>query len=140
MEQIAKPAGGSSSSIQSDAFRHMAEIPSNAVEFDKLSLAFKQTLPGFIVSLLNGGLLCIVLWEVVAHEPLLFWMGALGLLFLLRFSVAYRYSKKSVDELRQECKQWKIVFVISAALGGIAWGSIAVLAFPEEAVYQTFVA
>ena len=96
-----------------------------------------ESYPLMIASqLLVEALLCVMLWDVVAHRVLLGWLGALYSLHLIEAYHWWRYRERL--HTMEECRVWRTRLIVLVALVGAAWGVGGVLMFaPDDLGYQT---
>ncbi|HCI13481.1 MAG TPA: hypothetical protein DFK12_05850 [Gallionellaceae bacterium] len=86
--------------------------------------------------LLVGVLLCVMMWDAVAHPVLLGWLTAQFAVHLVEVYYLLRYR----DRLQgmAECRAWRTRLILLVSMVGAIWGSAGVLMFvPGDLAYQT---
>lgn len=107
------------------------------IEAELLRLLYAQAPIGLGVSLLNSGIVCWILWNVVSHLRLLSWAVALAVLTFARFLLIYRYQR--IAPTAQQIPKWRTWFIFGVGLSGLVWGSSGVVLFPTTSVvHQIF--
>jgi len=93
----------------------------------------------FIASIANAIILTYFLWGEVPRTRLATWLAVVLLLTLLRqlSLLAFNRSEKKEEGM----DRWLYLYLVGLFLSGLAWGSAAILAFPDRSVpYQVFLA
>ncbi|MBI3248280.1 MAG: response regulator [Deltaproteobacteria bacterium] len=113
-------------------------LTARSVEAEQVELLYTHAPMGFAATLLNGGIVTVVLWEEVAHLALLSWIGLLASVTLYRYLLVRAY-RKDAPLLSQNYKLWRVRFIIGAGAAGCAWGLAGVLLFPANSIeHQVF--
>ena len=99
----------------------------------------KQLYSGFslaaIATIINAGLLVVVLWAVILHTALLTWAGIVLCITLARAVLVYRY--KTLSPGHEQNDFWLRAFFVGTLLAGISWGATVVVLFtPDDIAYQ----
>ncbi len=80
-------------------------------------------------------LLCGLLWDTVSHNLLLGWLAILYSVHLLEsyYWLRYREETRTIEE----CKTWRMRFIVFVTLVGLLWGSAGLLLFiVDDLAYQ----
>jgi signal transduction histidine kinase/ActR/RegA family two-component response regulator len=107
------------------------------VEAELIRLLYAQAPVGLVVTLLNSGILCWILWNVISHSILLSWAVVLAVLTFVRFLLVnwYQRSAPTVHHI----PKWRMWFIIGAGLSGLVWGATGVVLYPTTSVvHQIF--
>ena len=105
---------------------------------EQVRLLYKPFLTSVIATFAGIFLFSIAQWEVVNHDLILSWVLAITIIMIMRGVLAYFYNK--TKPAIAESKLWGRLFIIGSAITGVAWGTGAVLLFPENNIeHQTFV-
>ncbi len=78
-----------------------------------------------------------VLWGSVPTLTLLTWGGVAATAQSVRLAI-YAVAKRAPES--RSTQQWRSTLRLGVALGGIAWGLLPLLIFPDDAAQQTFLA
>jgi len=80
-------------------------------------------------------MLVVLVWDVVAHQVLLVWLGVLFVELAAEFFYASREVVK-LDSL-DECRLWRRRLLVSVCLAGLIWGAGGIFLFvPDNFTYQ----
>ena len=105
---------------------------------EQVRLLYKPFLTSVIATFAGIFLFAIAQWEVVNHNLILSWVSAITIIMIMRGGLAYFYNK--TKPVIAKSKLWGRLFIIGSAITGVAWGTGAVLLFPENNIaHQTFV-
>ena len=105
------------------------------VRSEQVQLIYRQAPPALAISVLVGGLVAFVLWEVTDRRRLLAWVGTLVALSALRLALVAAYRGSA----NRDHPRWERLFVVSLVSTGLAWGVGSVLVMPESAAHQAIV-
>jgi PAS domain S-box-containing protein len=109
------------------------------IEAEQTRLLYAQAPTGFIVTLLNAGIVTVVLWHEIAPPVLVSWFALMVVVTLARFLLVQRY-RRAAPPADQVCR-WRTRFIIGASGAGLAWGAAAIFLFPQNSlVHQLFLA
>ena len=107
------------------------------IETDLVDLLYRQTVPGLIATVVNGGLLVLVLWSEIGQIQLLGWYSFIIVASGARYLLVRRYQK---GRQRHATRTWQNRFLIGVIAAGIGWGAAGTLLFPEHsAQHQMFI-
>ena len=107
------------------------------IEAEQVRLLYTQAPAGCAATVLNAGIVTVVLWKVVAHPLLLAWLALLIAIILSLFVLLRLYQRltPTADRLRF----WRTLFIIGVGFGGTVGGAAGMLLFPYESlVHQVF--
>jgi signal transduction histidine kinase/CheY-like chemotaxis protein len=107
------------------------------IEAEQVRLVYTQAPVGCAATVLNAGIVTVVLWKVVAHPLLLAWLALLIALILSLFALLRLYQRltPTADRLRF----WRTLFTIGVGSGGTVGGAAGILLFPHESlIHQVF--
>lgn len=107
--------------------------PSGAVSLDVLAgqarLLFRHSLVGIAAALFVALLQTGILWEVAERNRLLWWIGSMVAVTLLRLGIIGAYQRFQGD--RRKLETWVSLVVLGNLLSGILWGSSVLLFQPD---------
>jgi signal transduction histidine kinase len=107
------------------------------IEAEQVRLLYTQAFAGCIATLLNAGIVTVVLWKVVARPLLLGWLTLLIVIVLSLFVLLRLYQRRTPTTDRT-CF-WRTLFIIGVGSGGTVGGAAGVLLFPYESlIHQVF--
>ncbi|HJY84620.1 MAG TPA: hypothetical protein VKK81_26495, partial [Candidatus Binatia bacterium] len=107
------------------------------IEAEQVRLLYKQTPAGCAATVLNAGIVTIVLWKVVGHALLLAWLALLIGIILSLFVLLRLYQQQTLTADRS-CF-WRTLFIIGVGAGGTVGGAAGMLLFPYESlIHQVF--
>ncbi|MCK4708627.1 MAG: hypothetical protein KAU21_08425, partial [Gammaproteobacteria bacterium] len=110
------------------------------VLYELIKILYAQQGRGLVVTIVTGSVLCALLWSVIAHETLIWWLAALFFVSALRFIFSQKfYTLCSVPD-PDDIEFWRHRFTIGVSLTGLVWGLAGIFLFPaESSVHQIFV-
>ena len=86
----------------------------------------------------NATILCLVLWPVVPHSTLIVWYCSMSIWVGFRVLRHYRVRHNPITPANFSQRGHQ--FVVLTGISGIAWGSTAVILFPEQSIaHQVFI-
>ena len=85
---------------------------------------------GVIATVLSALFLSYVLWPVIDHPILFYWLAALFLITAARTALAIAY--KEAKSTPEHAFHWKQNFFIGAVLSAAAWATASIFLFPEH--------
>jgi signal transduction histidine kinase len=102
---------------------------------------FRQMKSTFAGNFVMAAVTIFALWNLVDHDVLFMWAGAVWVLTLLRIGFIARY--RQVRPAEERVTRWAWSFTATTVVSGILWGSIGVLFFdptqPFAILYVCFV-
>ena len=109
------------------------------IEAERVKLLYTQAPIGFVVTVLNAGVVVFILWGSVASSLLIAWLVLIVTITLLRFALVQRY--RCAAATADQVHSWRTLFILGAGAAGIAWGAVGLLLFfPELMAHQVFLA
>ena len=109
------------------------------IEAERVKLLYTQAPIGFVVTVLNAGVVVFILWGSVARSLLIAWLVLIVTITLLRFALVQRY--RCAAATADQVHSWRTLFILGAGAAGIAWGAVGLLLFfPELMAHQVFLA
>jgi signal transduction histidine kinase/CheY-like chemotaxis protein len=106
---------------------------------DRVHKVFEHTPLGATATLLNAVVLVLVLGDQVPLRKLLIWLVCAVGLSALRMVLHWRYHHSLTAQSNP--LKWYRRFIVSIAMAGILWGSVAVFLFPAGSLgHQAFIA
>ena len=109
------------------------------IEAEKVNLLYTQAPIGFVVTVLNAGVVVFILWGSVARSLLIAWLVLIVTITLSRFALVQRYRRAAATAA--QVRSWRTLFILGAGAAGIAWGAVGLLLFlPELMAHQVFLA
>jgi len=109
------------------------------IEAERVKLLYTQAPIGFVVTVLNAGVVVFILWGSVASSLLIAWLVLIVTITLLRFALVQRY--RCATATADQVHSWRTLFILGAGAAGIAWGAVGLLLFfPELMAHQVFLA
>jgi signal transduction histidine kinase len=107
------------------------------IEAEQVRLLYRQAPAGCVATVLNAGIVTVVLWKVVAHALLLAWLALLIVIILSLFMLLRLYQRQTPTADR--ICFWRTLFIIGVGAGGTVGGAAGMLLFPYESViHQVF--
>ena len=106
------------------------------IEAEQIRLLYEQAPTSFFVTLLNAGLLTIVLRKVVPAHQRFVWLGVMLVITLARITLVYAY-RRSAPSVEQ-AQRWRTWFIMGAGCAGLAWGSAGILLFHPTRLHIKF--
>lgn len=101
---------------------------------------YRQLPISLVVSLVNGLILIVVLWEAADTVGLAAWSLLLVAVTATRF-LALRGFRKAAQRGQVDHNTWKRRFVLGTCMAGLVWGTAGVVLFhPESFPHQVFLA
>ena len=95
------------------------------VRSEEIRALFAQGAPVLWANVAVGAIVVGTLWTQAPHLQLLAWLGAVGLLCLIRFGFQARYARERPG--RGEIEAWGRRFVVGSTVSGVLWGAAAAL-------------
>ena len=106
---------------------------------EQTRLLYAQAPTGFVVTLLNAGIVTVVLWQEIAPPVLVTWFALIVVVTLARFLLVQWYHRAAPPAAQVRC--WQTRFIIGASCAGLAWGGAGMFLFPRDSlVHQLFLA
>ena len=106
---------------------------------DIIAQLAEHTIFGLAGTIVNSGVVVLILHKSVAMKGLLWWFFILLLISICRINLQILFKKNISNE--KLLKNWKIYFLLSILISGIIWGFSGVAFFSEESVpHQAFLA
>ncbi len=107
------------------------------IETEQVRLVYRQAAAGCVATVLNAGIVTIVLWKVVAHPLLLAWLGLLIVVILSLFGLLRLYRRRAPTA--DQTRFWRTLFLIGVGFGATVGGAAGMLLFPYDSlVHQVF--
>jgi hypothetical protein len=104
---------------------------------EQVKLLYTQVRTGFVATLLNTGIVTIVLWQVVPHTALISWLALIVTITLARFVLVQKYQQAAPTT--DQIHQWRTLFIVGAGAAGLSWGVAGIFLFPAESIaHQVF--
>jgi diguanylate cyclase (GGDEF)-like protein/PAS domain S-box-containing protein len=101
-------------------------------------LLYSQAPPAIIGSIVVASCLIYALFSVLPHDSLFTWYGLIWAVSVARYSLIKIFlSQKRAPE---QSAYWRRLFIVTAAISGIAWSITGTALVPASAVHQTFIA
>ncbi len=111
----------------------------NRVRAQMVERLYTQAPEGIIATVVNAGLLALVLRGAVAASSVWAWLGAVVALSALRAAMVVGYRAKGPGE--GEVSFWERIFLAGIFASGLLWGAAAVFLFPlDSPVHQAVLA
>lgn len=115
-------------------------VQQQAIYLEQIKHLYANAAIGLITSFINSLILAFVLWPVVDQERLLFWIGLLWAITIVRYMLIYGH-KNAQSGQAYEPSVWGRLFTYAMIIAGLSWGSVALIAFPVfDPEYQIFIA
>jgi diguanylate cyclase (GGDEF)-like protein len=112
-----------------------ADFRSAAAVSAQIQQSFRQLPLALGVNLVVGLLLTALLWQVIDHTKLMFWITALALVTGGRFALLFAF--KRAPRVDNDHRSLQRPFVLGACGSGLVWGAAGVLLFhPTSFVHQ----
>ncbi len=109
------------------------------VRVEQVALLYRNSITGFVVSIVTGALLIIALSGQLPVTHLIIWYGIMLLVTGARYYLTRRYMQSTAAERQKN--SWERLFLLGTGLAGLAWGLSIIMLFPEESVaHQFFIA
>ena len=102
---------------------------SDRVRAERLQVLFRQAPPAIVISVVVGTMVCAVLWDVDDRRTLLLWLMSLCVIAIARGLIAIAYERRSSE--RPDIQGWERLFVATALLVAVAWGTGGWLLMPR---------
>ncbi len=128
-----------SSSPALRAFRHGPSTTDSAVfiQAELTRLLYSQAPMGFLATLVNIAIFTAALWSVSPSPTLLLWFVIMILITGARIALVIQHQRLAPTETEEGF--WRTLYVLGAAVMGIAWGSVSIFLFPTDPSHQVFV-
>ena len=108
-----------------------------SVRAEQLRLLYTQTPVGLLVTLINTGLLAVLVWDFTPADKVLIWVGYMVGITLARFGLIQRYRQQAPGA--EESLIWRKRFLVGVGAAGIGWGSASLFLWPADSpIYQAF--
>lgn len=117
----------------------MSELGSHAEEIqaEQIKVIYRHLPPLLVINFLVASGLVFGLWDIVSHERLVAWLGAMLVMIAGRAVLYLGYRRTSVDPSH---RLWRIGFTVGSATAGLLWGISGAWLFPVNSLeYQLFV-
>ena len=109
------------------------------IRVEQVALLYRNSMIGFVVSVVVGALLVFALRAQVPAQNLVVWYGLLLLITALRYVLTQRYENSAPD--RQQSRNWEMLFLLGTVGAGLVWGLSIIVLFPAHSVaHQFFIA
>ncbi len=109
------------------------------IETEQINAIYRQYPIIALGGTVGASVLVFMMWDVVPHPTLLWWLGIVSVVQLSCFGLTflwYQGATKSTYDLRK----WKIVLHITGASVALSWGLTGILFFVQESlVYQLLI-
>src|SRR5437660_3828291 len=99
------------------------------VAAQRLRVAFDKGRFTFPSSVFNGGLYSTIVWPDVNHTRQLVWLGLIAAVACMRLAMRAAYRRR--PRRAAETRRWTRLSMLGAFCNGLAWGSVALLAYPQ---------
>ncbi len=96
---------------------------------EALALSFRHLNISLLAIVLNGALLCMLLWDIPQRFMLLIWMTVLLLVSLWRFWLYHGYRRHQSSRTMQT---WERLFLFGVILSGLTWGAAGFFLFDTD--------
>ena len=104
----------------------------------QIRMLYDQLPQGLIATVFNSSLLAWTLSAVVPTTPLIFWMGVMVSLCIVRYLTLKEFRREDVNSFDE--KKWRTVFLAFATATAAAWGAAGFFLFPDSShQHQAFV-
>ena len=80
------------------------------IEAEKVKLLYTQAPIGFVVTVLNAGVVVFILWGSVASSLLIAWLVLIVTITLLRFALVQRYRRAAATA--DQVRSWRTLFIL----------------------------
>ncbi len=118
--------------------RHIVSIDSRLFA-DQVHNQYEHTVSGCVATLINSGIVVLILWGDLPHAGLLIWLLFAWLVSACRLML-HRAYRKSIDP-SENPEKWNALFLITLFLSGAVWGSSSVFMFLSDSIgHQAFIA
>ena len=108
------------------------------LQYETLKTLAVQGKSSFVVSMVNGGIVYLVLNPVVGGQIMLLWLSTLITLTLIRVLMITGFFR--LDETEVELGSWKLAYMLLAYVSAGCWGALPLLfEFTETQWASTFV-
>jgi diguanylate cyclase (GGDEF)-like protein/PAS domain S-box-containing protein len=109
------------------------------IRLEQVALLYRNSMVGFVVSIMAGGLMVFALRAQVPVMNLFLWYGLLLLITALRYAVTRRYNDSK--PYRRQSRDWEVMFLVGTTGAGLVWGLSILILFPADSVaYQFLIA
>ncbi len=109
------------------------------VRAEQTRLLYGKIWTALLFTLINGIILGYVQGAVIDHSLVLYWLGALTLVTLLRGLLGFAFNRTNPGD--ESLEGWRRAFLLGVVLAGLVWGSTGLLLFPPDAItHQVFLA
>ncbi|MDH3670226.1 MAG: EAL domain-containing protein [Gammaproteobacteria bacterium] len=105
-----------------------------SVFVEQVGLLYSQATSGFLVTLSCSIVVVVVLWDVVTRELLLGWFSFITFVTFGRYLLIRKY--RCATRVVEDINRWRALFVVGAAVSGVAWGLAGTVFFPEDSVFH----
>jgi len=103
----------------------------------QVRLLYTHAATGLVATILNVGIMVVVLWRTVAPLSLFSWAALLATITLARLGLmqAYRRTLPAANQMHH----WRLWFIIGAGCAGMTWGAAGIFLFPDHSLaHQLF--
>jgi hypothetical protein len=116
-------------------FRSTIAAREQLIRGEQIALLYRQTGVVLIATFILATLIVILLWPVVGHDHLLWWLGVYLLVTIGRYFLFNRY--EADPERLANANFWGYSYVVGTGLAGLTWGVAAILFFvADEPVFM----
>jgi signal transduction histidine kinase len=91
-----------------------------AVKSEQIRTLYRQGVPVLLANLIIGALVCVSMWPIAPHRPLVIWIALVLSLTLARVELRRRYWRRRPAV--GESVSWGVAFVVGSAAAGTLWG------------------
>lgn len=132
-------------SSHSDKLKQLAKNRSNLVlqnnllASEQVKLSYQYSFVPIAGSLITIGLLAIALVGQVDTTHIIFWLGALAGIYIIRFALIRRFQLKENQQEVENPLFWKRLFYITSFVTGLTWSVGAIWGMPTDLTYQLMI-
>jgi signal transduction histidine kinase len=106
------------------------------VQAERVRAAFQQVPVAVLVTVVNAGLMAVVLVIAEPHPHIYGWLVLTIIVGVGRLAVLWRYRQAGPEAA--QFPQWSYASACGALAAGLVWGGGSVLLFPSTEIYQLF--
>ncbi len=106
------------------------------VRVEQVALLYRNSMTGFVVSIVTGALLILALGNVIPASQLGIWYAVLLIVTGARYYLTRRYTQSTAEE--KQANNWERLFLWGTGLAGLVWGLSIILLFPADSVVHQF--
>jgi len=119
-------------------FNHDVEAREKQILWEQVKQLYSLAPLGFLASLMNSIIAFFVLSDVMPHGLIVSWLAAVLSVTALRVGLVLCFRR--LQPAPSSASTWKMLFLASLALIGLAWGSIGFFPFTYSIAHQVFLA